>query len=398
MLSTLLYTALATSFTAALPVDSQPPYTCHDFAVQIPLINITTTVIPVPEIESQYQATYYANLISTRNIPGNPPPQSNFTTLTKTFNITGQYCTPSNPGPKANTLQLLTHGIGFNATYWNFYLPSNATDTQYSYIHSALTAGYSTLVWNRLGTNGPASAYDPYTEIQGNTELAILAAITKLAVAGDTTLTGLSSPKAPSQLVHVGHSWGSILTKALAINYPSLTNAVVLTGYSDNFSFQPFFPAATSYTIANQNQPDRFPASAFSNGFLSWANEFANQWTFLRYPKFDPAVLAYSEATKQPYTLGMFESVQQLLGNATDFDGKVYYLASEYDVLFCGGQCVGITQTADGVSTELTNLSWPNAKSIDVGIVEGVGHGLNLHYGADKAYARVMEWVGKNFG
>jgi hypothetical protein len=77
---------------------------CTDFKVDIPINNVTTLVSELFPIQNEYQATSYANLLTTR---GAPPLDIKTTTVSRSFNIVGKWCTPTSPGPKASTLQIL---------------------------------------------------------------------------------------------------------------------------------------------------------------------------------------------------------------------------------------------------------------------------------------------------
>ena len=59
-------------------------------------------------------------------------------------------------------LQIMTHGIGFDRTYWD--LPVH--DYEYSYVARAVDDhGYSTVTWDRLGV-GQSSRGETINEIQ----------------------------------------------------------------------------------------------------------------------------------------------------------------------------------------------------------------------------------------
>lgn len=388
MISKLVLAALAAAgYSLASPLSSKP-YTCQQFSVNIAVDNVTTVVPYLPEIESQEQATHYADILTTRKSPGSVAPQFNLTSLSKTFTIVGDYCTPANPGSNADIVHVLTHGIGFNRSYWDFYLPSNS-DPQYSYIYAATSAGYSTISWNRLGIF-PSTVADPYTEIQDSVELAVLTELTKLVVDGSADL---NLPAPPSKVLHVGHSFGSQLSKALGIHTPELTDGIVLTGFIDTQLGQSDYIASTSLHLVNTNQPARFPPSQYSNGFLTWPDAYANQYSFLAWPSFDSAVLAQAEATKYPFTLGEFLSGSTIASpNSSTFAGPVYYVASELDLIFCESNCTGVV----GVDVPATRDTWPRA-DLEVDIIAGAGHALNLHYQAADAYQKIMQWVGEKF-
>ena len=140
------------------------------------------------------------------------------------------------------------------------------------------------------------------------------------------------------------HSFGSAQTYALANLYPTLTDGIVLTGFSTNGSFVPFFAAGADFQLANLNQPFRFgnvsddvgaqvtkaasafsestlnaygltdylagltpgtgPRVAYGDGYLTNSNANANQYLFFLPGFFDTGLLFAGEATKQPVTVG----------------------------------------------------------------------------------------------
>ncbi|KAH0840434.1 hypothetical protein AYO21_03070 [Fonsecaea monophora] len=365
----------------AQPVAKQN-YTCTSFMVKVPVNNATVVVPPIPEFPDQYAATAFANQITLRT-PSTAAP--NLTTLTKTFNISAEYCIPAKPGPKASTLHLLTHGIGFNRSYWDFYLPSKPNDAQYSYINSATGAGYSTLSWNRLGIV-PSTLADPYTEIQSLVELAVLVSLTTLVRAGN-----ISQVPVPDKVVHVGHSYGSELSASLASVAPDLTDGVVLTGYSAIGNYSTFFVANTALHLASTNQPKRFPNSTYSNGFLTWPDKYGNQYSFFQYPFFDPAVLDQAEATKFPFTFGEFLTMTALPLAAPNFTGPVLYLGSEADLIFCASNCTGLFGP-DSAAVQ----SFSGSSSVETYLQPDVGHGLNLHHNATGAYNVILDWADRH--
>jgi pimeloyl-ACP methyl ester carboxylesterase len=355
---------------------------CTDFKVDIQVRNVTTLASDLWPIKDEYHATYIANLITTREAPVQLP---NLTTLSRSFAIAGKWCSPTREGRKASTLHILTHGIGFNQSYWDFYLPGN-DDPQYSYVNSAAQVGYTTLLWNRLGIE-PSEIGDPYTEIQANVQAELLVGLTRLA--RDGRIPGLPRPR---KVVHIGHSFGSELTMALAANAPELTDGIVLTGENNIFKYTEFFVAASSFNLANQNQPYRFPFPTYSNGFLTWPNKHANQYGFLHYPYFDPAALEYSEATKYPFTLGEFLTMPLLPTTAPHFHGPVLYVSADQDLIFCASNCTGLL-APDSPGVHAFNAS----SSVEVYNQPNTGHGINLSKNATGAYNVILDWTERNF-
>lgn len=125
------------------------------------------------------------------------------------------------------------------------------------------------------------------------------------------------------KVVHIGHSFGSAQTYQFANLYPSLTDGIVLTGFSMNGSFVGYFASGGNYQLANRNQPLRFgnvsgqviqgalqayaePLADFlvpvdlsslpqpqnlSNGYLITSNAEGNKYQFLKPGYYDPNVL-----------------------------------------------------------------------------------------------------------
>jgi hypothetical protein len=62
------------------------------------------------------------------------------------------------------------------------------------------------------------------------------------------------------KVIHVGHSWGSQLTNILAASplSSSLSDSLILTGYSQLLTYQPLFLASTAFNLASTNQQHRF--------------------------------------------------------------------------------------------------------------------------------------------
>ena len=145
------------------------------------------------------------------------------------------------------------------------------------------------------------------------------------------------------------HSFGSAQTYALVNLYPSISDGIVLTGFSLNASFAGYFVAGSNFEQAYLNQPFRFgnssssavesilhtyfgnsspstiesllntysltdyvagllpspsPSLDYPAGYLTNANVGANQYIFFLPGFFDPGILLVGENTKQPVTVG----------------------------------------------------------------------------------------------
>jgi len=356
-------------------------YDCKSFDVPITVSDIPTLALPFLPVEDQYQATNVLNMLTARTQSGAAPKLVN---ISGSYNIATQYCFPIDQTLQVSTtLQVLTHGLGCNASWWDFYLSSNQSDTQYSYISAATAAGYSTLSYNRLGISGSTLA-NPDTEVQSPVELSILAQLTQLAREGKL----FDQQPRPSKTIHVGHSYGSFLTHALVAAEPSLSDGVILTGYSNQQMYGSAFLINSNLLLASVANSTRFPPSHYPSGYATWPSQWSNQYAFFAYPEFDPAVLAQAEATKEPFTIAEFVSFPLLVLDAPSFKGPVFYLNAEKDQIMCGFNCTGLV----GRGTDAYN-AFNGTSDIESLVIAGAGHFLNLHYSAHETYASINDWV-----
>ena len=188
---------------------------------------------------------------------------------------------------------------------------------------------------------GNSSHGEPLNEIQAFLEVAATVQLTQMLRNGSFPNVNQTF----SKVVHLGHSFGSAQTYSLANLYPQLTDGIILTGFSMNSSFVPFFAAGANFQLANRNQPLRFsnitgqqvqtlfqmyaeslvdyiapidlttipPPRGLPNGYLISSNAEANKYLFLKPQFYDPGILTLGEATKQPVTLGELLSLGSLV-------------------------------------------------------------------------------------
>jgi pimeloyl-ACP methyl ester carboxylesterase len=234
--------------------------------------------------------------------------------------------------------------------YWDL----SFNNYNYSYINVATDQyKYCTLSFDRLGI-GNSSHGEPLNEIQIFIEIATTAQLTQMLRNG--TFPGVNQTF--NKVVHVGHSFGSAQTYALASMYPNLTDGIVLTGFSMNGSFVSSFAAGGNFQQANRNQPLRFgnitgigaqnvlsmyaeplvsyispidltslPApQALPNGYLVTSDIEGNKLQFFKPHYYDPAILELAERTKQPVTEGELLTLASL-PMMNSFAGPVLLIA-----------------------------------------------------------------------
>lgn len=272
-------------------------YTCVDFMVPM---SFTAETYPLqfPEFQNHYQSVAFLTTLSSRDKQSSPVGAP--VNISVDVNIATQYCSPiaAKNAKSTNTVQLLSHGLGFDHSYWAFGGP----DSSYNYIAAATAAGYATLSYDRLGT-GNSTVTNPYTTQQLGIEVAVAATLTSLLKEEGrlSALAGHHIPT-PQKVVHVGHSFGSLITANLAGLHPALSDGVVLTGFSTVTEWILNFAVGTNFYLAREADPERFGDR--STGYLTWRGELANQLSFFHYPAFEAEVLARAEATKFPFAIG----------------------------------------------------------------------------------------------
>ncbi|KAK2013749.1 alpha/beta-hydrolase [Colletotrichum eremochloae] len=299
-----------------------------------------------------------------------------------TYQLASTYCHPdSGPG---RVLQILTHGGGFDRSYWDF--PAN--DYNYSYVGPVVDDyGYSTFSWDRLGL-GESSHGDPINEIQGFLELAALKALTDKLRAGAIPELGHTFEK----IVHVGHSFGSIHSYALTAMYPGISDGVVLTGFSANASFFANFILGGAFIQAGE-----VPSlSNYPPGYIASSYEGAVQLNFFAPHNFDSEILTAAYKSRQPLTIGELLTVGGEVGSPSTFAKPVLVITGGNDIVFCGGNCLATGNPEVPSIPEAASAIFKNATPFEAYVVHGVGHGLTLSYSHVEVTSKIQDFFAQN--
>lgn len=213
--------------------------------------------------------------------------------------------------------------------------------------------------------------------------------------------------------------------------YPKLTDGIVLTGFSMNGSFPPFFLAGGNFVLASKNQPLRFssftgmqvesllsmyaeslleyitplggslaslpPPQALPNGYIINSDIESTKYLFFQPHYYDPMILQVAENTKQPVTLGEILTLGALpMTNA--FTGPVLVVTGSNDLPYCGGDCLATGGAAASIPAQVMK-NFPKASSFEAYIQPNTGHGINTHYNATGAYMVINTFLdGKGLG
>ncbi|CAD6444632.1 2bee58ee-68e3-4ef4-b72e-cfb7ab717c3f [Sclerotinia trifoliorum] len=398
--------------------------TCTNITIPIS-INARNGIFSIPTLSDAIAVTKFAQDFLRNGQNYSASTLSGFTTVTGQYNIAATVCVPSKASNYSSTWQFLTHGVGYDRTYWD--LPFD--NHNYSYVDVAVDQyGYSTLAIDRLGI-GESSKADPTSIIQAPAELSAIIEVTKLLRAGSLPDVIISKP---NKLVHVGHSFGSILSYGLVSAHPEITDGLILQGFSIDSSalaqtiagfniqsasvnqpykfgppsFEPLFDAALSllqsalskigsFYIAGSNQNNgNIYAQDLPNGYITWANLGSNQFAFLAPPYYDPAIAEYTEEHKEPFTTGEILTIAGQPSSAPEFTGPVLVLTGNEDQIFCGGNCseTGSANSAPNIPAQAA-VVFPKARTFVPYVQPRCGHAVNVHFNSSGAYKVMNEFL-----
>ncbi|KAH8895386.1 alpha/beta-hydrolase [Thozetella sp. PMI_491] len=282
-----------------------------------------------------------------------------YNTISGAYNISATYCTPDCGVGKV--LQVMTHGLALDRHYWDL----SYNNYNYSYVNRALARGYSTFTYDRLGI-GESSHGDPINEVQAWAEIAALHSLTTLLRQGKVPGVHARFDK----IFHIGHSYGSVQTYALSAMHPDDTDGIVLTGFSTEPTYLPWFGYASNFVPANTNEA----FSAFPNGYLGVGSTAGFQSVAFAPQNFDPNLFSGASAISQPVAIGELLSLSGPISTPSGFRGPVLVITGERDLPFCGGNCfVSSPSLAAKVQQQ-----FPKAAKFQSVIVPGTGHSLNF--------------------
>lgn len=371
---------------------------CQQLTIPV-FASASSAVYDIPPVDNDIDAVAYAIRSDTWSAPAGPQAIIKNTTTEGTFNIHAQLCVPSSSSGKGNILQIATHGLHYDSRYWD---PELNRSTN-SYVEAAMGAGYSILTYDRLGV-GQSDKPDAYTIVQAPLQLEILHQLTLMARNGSLYTTAKTAtpntvnspvqslPSQPSKVIHVGHSFGSVLTSAYIATHGSYSEAAIITGYIPNphLGTVGAVSFALEYAGTTPGYTDR------TSGYMLSTKPGIQTVFFGGNPHtaYTPELLSYGDSIKQPITVGEYTSAYTIAiaGNigGTDFKGPLQYVLPEFDFYICQGDCKGV------YDVDALKGIFPNAGPLEVKIQPNTGHALPLHNNATAGYQLTFDFLRKN--
>jgi len=196
-------------------------------------------------------------------------------------------------------------------------------------------------------------------------------------------LASLKASSTPfTEIIHVGHSFGSFLSASLLARYGNISDAAILTGYIPSTHGAEIKLSSFGMELARSNSPKLFHDRG--SGYIVQATPSNVHTIFFKAPAFDRKVLDYAYSIRQPITVGEYTSISAL--NL----GPVLFMEAEFDFPICGGDCRG------GWNLKTLKGIYGNATDVEVYLQPGAGHGLVFHKNATAGFEVMGKWLGKN--
>lgn len=384
-----LITAASAIATALLlsPASAANPSQCQDIVLTVSATADNVVVPPLPSNATTPAAVNDFLGTATANQALN---QSQ--TESGTFNISARYCPALSPcGGQKEVIELLVHGGSYTKDYWSGGGFNNASfnGDPYSWIKYASERNYATLSIDELG-NGNSSHPDPAEAVQPLLETECIHSVVQQLKAGQIGNTPYS------EVLFIGHSFGSQNLARLTQNHPSDPAALILTGYSDDFSGN--VPLQVNFGYL----PGNLVSSRFANlpsGYLAMSNSTGRADAFYYNGSYDPIITVLDFATEGTVAIG--EPFGNILNPVPQYTGPVLLVSGDHDAVVCGNTtnhtCLDAQGGPSNSTVARTRSFFPNAASFTYNLANSSGHSINFHYSAQQTFGYIHDWIDAQF-
>ncbi|KAK0671462.1 retinal pigment epithelial membrane protein-domain-containing protein [Cercophora samala] len=308
--------------------------------------------------------------------------------ISGSFVINGIYCKPTKKVKKQRSaLQILVHGITYNSSMWGGY---HFGDRYNWHVH-ANAEGYHTLAIDRLGHGLNSKTLDPFNVVQPMLQVEIYRELIQ-SIRSNTATNALG--RKFSNIIYVGHSYGSQLALPLARLYPNLTSALVLTGWTTttNLSEVQKFNLASASSI----YPSRLTGVA--KGYLAMADESLRASLFYS-GGYDPAIPAFDFASQDIVTVGEFAANAGAFGlPPVAYSKPVMVITGVEDGVFCA-QPGAAPRECEKLLEKTRTDAFPGVpgRKYEYFAPGSTGHDLTLHFSAPETFRRAHGFLNKYF-
>ncbi|MDQ2905033.1 MAG: alpha/beta hydrolase [Chloroflexota bacterium] len=293
------------------------------------------------------------------------------------YHIAGWLCTDGTT--RAETVQVMVSGGTYTHVYWDFpYQPE-----RYSYLRSAVQAGYAVFNFDRIGQGASDHPLSQLVTIQSNAYV--------LHQLIQDLRAGQIGGRAFQKIVVAGHSLGSAITIVEASSYPGDVDGVIITGFLHTLNS--VMPAVLSTDTLPAQLDPQFAGGNYSVGYLTTKSGTRGA-LFYYQPNVDPNVLTTDESTKGTYTDGegstFFSQIPLTLSQQIHV--PVLIAVGTYDQFFCEGTALAQCATTASVQSYEASYFSPDAH-LQIVVLPNAGHDINLQENAQTWFTQATTWV-----
>jgi len=286
------------------------------------------------------------------------------------YQVTGQLCYKRN---RNNIVHLLVSGATYGHVYWDFPVHPEF----YSYVRSLTSAGYATFNFDRIGIGD--SDHPPADQTTIEADAWVVHQVVQALRDGRIGSF--------SKVILVGHSLGSGISLSEQARYGD-ADGLILSGFLH--AFGPGFAQVPTIIYPAQLDP-RFASKNLPDGYFTTLP--GSRPLFYYTPLADPNVITVDEANKETITIGEINTFPPLVLSPSDAQSihvPVLIAIGSNDNVFC---------TPPQCAEAQSEASWyPADASVEVRVLPGSGHDLNLHYTAPAFFVIAAEWSIRHFG
>ena len=313
--------------------------------------------------------------------------------------IYGQYCEPTNIVPKrSDTIQLLVHGLTSSHDYFNGYQDEPTKDDPNSYAAFALEQGYSTLAIDRLGVL-KSDHPDPLQVVQLAYQGELYHNLIQQLRGGNRMTANIRDNW--TNVIWVGHSYGSILGTYISAHHPNDIDAFVQTGIAlpDADQLVNLAPLIATYQTASDWDPSRFPPSEYPPGYLTFNSQSLRTDYFYSVPAVDFDIRKPGQEIAREGTTTWGENLGQGFANSTEYDRPVLVMTGVSDAVFCSKKRGGSSEAdceAEGVNRVGAMKTFYPAvleERFETFLQPEAGHVMQMHFSAGQGFARIQGFL-----
>lgn len=293
------------------------------------------------------------------------------------YSLYGQLCLPSSG--ESDAVQLLIPGATYGHIYWDFsYQPQT-----YSYVRALTAAGYSTFNVDLIGVGLSSHPDLSLVDVTMDTEAYVIHEIVQ------DLRAGLIGNQAFARVLLVGHSLGSGFTWLEAGTYHDV-DGVIITGLLHHLNATQLDVMLASFYPADLDP--RFANAGYGVGYLT-TEPGSRAGDFYYQPDADPNVIATDEATKETTTDGVARTFAPVLidGISAQITVPVLLVVGQQDNIVCGLLATNCSSAATVEQAEA--LYYAPQAQLQVAVIPGPGHDLNLHEAAPLCFAAITAWA-----